>query len=193
MSVNGSGGVLIHKGGVTFGRTINGDTPVALIEAKGAKGALAMGDRAARINSAGYAYVSSLSPYRFNDVSIDPSKMEQDTELKETSTKVVPRAGAIIYVPFATDDRRSVFFRLSLKNGKNIPLGSEIFNENNEVVGTVGQGGRAFTRGIEQSGTLSVIWGDNTEEQCRFNYQLPETTQEDINSKTLSVDNVICD
>lgn len=193
MSVNGSGGVLIHKGGVTFGRTINGDTPVALIEAKGAKGALAMGDRAARINSAGYAYVSSLSPYRFNDVSIDPSKMEQDTELKETSTKVVPRAGAIIYVPFATDDRRSVFFRLSLKNGKNIPLGSEIFNENNEVVGTAGQGGRAFTRGIEQSGTLSVIWGDNTEEQCRFNYQLPETTQEDINSKTLSVDNVICD
>lgn len=192
MSVNGSGGILLHKGGVTFGRTINGDTPVALIEAKGAKGALAMGDNAARINSAGYAYVSNLSPYRFNDVSIDPSKMEQDTELKETSTKVVPRAGAIIYVPFSTDDRRSVFFRLRLKNGKNIPLGAEVFNENNEVVGTVGQSGRAFTRGVEQSGALSVIWGDQTEEQCRFNYQLPEMSQENIESKTLSVDNVIC-
>ncbi|WP_181012943.1 fimbria/pilus outer membrane usher protein [Citrobacter amalonaticus] len=193
MSVSGSGGILIHKGGVTLGRTINGDTPVALIEAKGAKGSLAMGDSAARINSAGYAYVSNLSPYRFNDVSIDPSKMEQDTELKETSTKVVPRAGAIVYVPFATDARRSVFFRLSMKNGKNIPLGAEIFNENNEAVGTVGQSGRAFTRGIDQSGTLSVIWGDKTEEQCRFNYQLPETSQEDINSKTLSIGNVICD
>ncbi|MEF9889854.1 fimbria/pilus outer membrane usher protein [Citrobacter sp.] len=192
MSVNGSGGILLHKGGVTFGRTINGDTPVALIEAKGAKGALAMGDNAARINNAGYAYVSNLSPYRFNDVSIDPSKMEQDTELKETSTKVVPRAGAIIYVPFATDDRRSVFFRLNLKNGKNIPLGAEIFNGSNEVVGTVGQSSRAFTRGIEQSGTLSVIWGDEPDEQCRFNYQLPDMSQENINSKTLSVDNVVC-
>ena len=192
LSINGNGGMLIHEGGITLGRSINGDSPVALIEAKGAKGAVAMGDNAAQINSAGYTYVSNLSPYRFNNVGIDPSKMEQDTELKETSAKVVPRAGAIIYVPFATDDRRSVFFRVKMINGRNIPLGAEVYDGNNTAVGIMGQSGRAFTRGIEEKGMLSVIWGDKAEEQCRFDYQLPVASSEEVSNTTLSVDNVIC-
>lgn len=190
-SVSGNGGMLIHKGGITLGRTINGESPVALIEAKGAEGAIAMGDRSTRINSSGYTYVSNLSAYRFNEVGIDPSKMERDTELKETSTKIVPRAGAIIYVPFETDDRRSVFFRLKRANGKNIPLGAEIIS-NSQVVGIVGQSSRAFTRGVEQSGSLSVIWGEGPDEQCRFDYDLPVLMAEDVKQQTLSVDNVIC-
>lgn len=193
MSVSGSGGVLLHKGGITLGRTINGDTPVALIEAKGAKGARAMGDNASRINSAGYAYVSNLSPYRFNDVSIDPSKMEQDTELKETSTRVVPRAGAVIYVPFATDDRRSVFFHLKLKNGKNIPLGAEVVDDSNNQLGIAGQNSRIFTRGIAEKGRLTVKWGEDMSEQCSFNYQLPTRDDIKLRTDTLSVDNINCD
>lgn len=191
LSVNGNGGILVHKGGVTLGRSISSDSPVVLIEAKGAEGAVAMGDNAARINGSGYTYISNLSPYRFNDVGIDPSKMETNTELKETSAKIVPRAGAIVYVPFETDERRSVFFRLKTKTGKNIPLGAEVLS-NNEVVGTVGQSSRAFTRGVEQSGTLSVSWGKNADEQCQFSYQLPASSEKEIKQQTLSVDNVLC-
>ncbi|WP_165699528.1 fimbria/pilus outer membrane usher protein [Chimaeribacter californicus] len=192
ISFSGNGGILIHGGGVTFGRTISNDAPVALIEAKGAEGAQATGDKSTRINEAGYAYVSTLSPYRFNDVGIDPSKMEKDTELKETMVKVVPRAGAITRVTFGTDERRSVFFRLKTQTGKNIPLGAEVFNEKGEPVGTVGQGNRAFTRGIEPSGKLSVKWGDAPQEQCQVEYTLPSLSEREIKQETLSLDNVIC-
>lgn len=190
LSLTASGGILVHSGGITFGKTISGDSPVALIEAKGAKGAQAQNDPSVRINNAGYAYISNLSAYHFNEVGIDPAKMEADTEFKQTSTKVVPRAGAIIYVPFETDDRRSVLFRLKMASGKNIPMGAEIYSKDN-AVGYVGQSSRAFTRGVEQSGVLSVIWGNKPEEQCRFSYEIPVAV-DDVTQQTLSIDNVIC-
>lgn len=192
ISVSGNGGILLHSGGVTFGRSISNDAPIALIEAKGAKGAQATGDKSTRINEAGYAYVSTLSPYRFNNIGIDPSQMEKDTELKETMAQVVPRAGAITRVTFGTDERRSVFFRLVTKTGKNIPLGAEVFNEQHDPVGTIGQGNRAFTRGIAPAGRLSVQWGNSPDEQCQLDYTLPAMTTGEIKQETLSLDNVMC-
>ena len=192
ISFSGNGGILLHSGGITFGQPINSDAPVALIVAKGAKGAQATGDKSTRINGAGYAYVSTLSPYRFNDVGIDPSKKEKNTELKETMAKVVPRAGAITRVIFGTDERRSVFFRLKTTTGKNIPLGAEVFNEQGEPVGSIGQGNRAFTRGINAAGTLSVKWGDGPQEQCQLTYTLPSLTENDVKQDTLSLNDVPC-
>ncbi|MCS2149607.1 fimbria/pilus outer membrane usher protein [Scandinavium manionii] len=192
LSLSADGGVIVHRGGVTFGRDINNDSAIALVEAKGAKGARVTNDNAVSVNNAGYAFVSNLSPYHYNDVALDPSTMEKDTELKETSVRVVPRAGAIIEVPFRTDDRRSVFLMMRKADGSNVPFGAEVFNEQRESVGMLGQNGRAFTRGLADSGHLTVEWGNKPEEQCAVDFKLPVVAHDDIQQMTLLVDHLIC-
>ncbi|MEJ5073153.1 fimbria/pilus outer membrane usher protein [Enterobacter ludwigii] len=191
-SLSGSGGAIVHKGGLTLGREINNGSAIALVVANGAAGTRVTNENATSINNSGYAFVSNLSPYRYNDVSLDPSTMESDTELKETSVRVVPRAGAIIEVPFNTDDRRSVFLLMRKADGSNVPFGAEVMNEQNEQVGMLGQNGRAFTRGLQDSGHLTVVWGSKPEEQCGFDFSLPETGVKDKSQNTLLIDHLVC-
>lgn len=162
------------------------------MNAKGAAGARVNNDVSSVLNNDGYAFVSNLSPYRYNDVSLDPSTMTGDTELKETSIRVVPRAGAVINVPFSTDDRRSIFLIMKKRDGNNIPFGTEVLNEKQEVVGMMGQNGRAFTRGLEDKGRITARWGDNPDEQCSSDYALPVYSDTDIREETLMLENLIC-
>jgi outer membrane usher protein len=118
--------------------------------------------------------------------------MTGDTELKETSIRVVPRAGAVINVPFSTDDRRSIFLIMKKRDGNNIPFGTEVLNEKQEVVGMMGQNGRAFTRGLEDKGRITARWGDNPNEQCSSDYALPVYSDTDIREETLMLENLIC-
>lgn len=192
LSLTSNGGLLVHSGGVILGRTISSDSGTALVNAKGAAGARVNNDVSSVLNNDGYAFVSNLSPYRYNDVSLDPSTMTSDTELKETSVRVVPRAGAVINVPFNTDNRRSVFLIMKMPKGKNIPFGSEVFNEKQEVVGMMGQNGRAFTRGLEDKGRVTARWGDKPDEQCSANYALPGNSLTGIRQETLIMENLIC-
>jgi outer membrane usher protein len=192
LSLTSNGGILAHGGGVILGRTISSDSGTALVNAKGAAGARVNNDVSSVLNNDGYAFVSNLSPYRYNDVSLDPSTMTGDTELKETSIRVVPRAGAVINVPFSTDDRRSIFLIMKKRDGNNIPFGTEVLNEKQEVVGMMGQNGRAFTRGLEDKGRITARWGDNPDEQCSSDYALPVYSDTDIREETLMLENLIC-
>ncbi|MFD3245336.1 fimbria/pilus outer membrane usher protein [Rahnella aquatilis] len=192
LSLTSNGGLLAHSGGVILGRTISSDSGTALVNAKGATGARVNNDVSSVLNNDGYAFVSNLSPYRYNDVSLDPSTMTGDTELKETSIRVVPRAGAVINVPFNTDDRRSVFLIMKKRDGKNIPFGTEVLNEKQEVVGMMGQKGRAFTRGLEDKGRVTARWGDNPDEQCSSDYELPDNSSTSTRQETLILENLIC-
>ncbi|WP_258868832.1 fimbria/pilus outer membrane usher protein [Pseudomonas aeruginosa] len=78
-----------------------GDT-FALVEAKGASGAGVRRGQGARVNGNGYAVVPSLSPYRYNPVSLDPQGMGEEAELLETERKIAPYAGAAVHVKFRT-------------------------------------------------------------------------------------------
>lgn len=43
-------------------------------------------------------------------------------------------------------------------DGKNIPFAADIYDEQNNIIGNVGQGGQAFVRGIEQEGNIRITW-----------------------------------
>ncbi|WP_233570730.1 FimD/PapC C-terminal domain-containing protein [Avibacterium paragallinarum] len=45
-----------------------------------------------------------------------------------------------------------------------------MFDQNNQSVGVVAQGGTIYTRGIAESGELKLSWGET---RCHINYQLP--------------------
>jgi len=172
-SVSASGGLVVHPGGITLAPTLSLDSPIAIIQAPDAKGAVVSSSGQSKIDSRGYAVATSLMPYRMNDVALDPRGTSMDVELETTKLQTAPRAGAVIPLKFATVSGRAVMIRATRPNGDELPFGADVVDEKGQVVGMVGQGGQLFVRGAEDGGKLTVRWGENDTQQCHVTYQLP--------------------
>ncbi len=191
-SLNTDGAFVLHSGGLTFSNQSfsDGDTLV-LIDAPGAKGArIDYGN--STIDRFGYGIGNSLTPYRENIVSLDINELDNDIEMKSTSATVIPRRGAVVMSQFATDQGRSAIINLVRSDGLPIPFTAEVFDQNNNMLGTVGQGSQAFVRGIDDSGELEVRWSlQNQAQRCRLHYQVA-SGNEDAPGKTLVLNAVPC-
>lgn len=168
VSGNAQGALAVHSGGVTFGPYL-GDT-FGLIEAKGAEGAALFSSPQTRIDNNGYALVSSMTPYRYNYVSLDPQGMAGNAEILDSQKRVVPVSGAAVKVIFRTRSGTAMLISARTPQGKNIPMGAQVFNEKNEEIGITGQGGQIYARADNTKGVLRVSWGENS--QCRLPYSL---------------------
>lgn len=175
-SASYSGGMVLHSGGIAFAPGSIGEADaMALVKASGAKGA-GLGYGNSEIGSSGYGIMPYMSAYRENRISLDISTLENDVEVKNTSTIAVPRSGAVVLVNFETDEGRSLVLELLRSDKGFIPLGADVFNEKNESVGTVGQAGQAYVRGVETQGKLRVVWGSGKESACTVHYQATDST-----------------
>jgi outer membrane usher protein len=176
-SLGNSGGVVLHSGGLTLTPgNLGVNSTIALVQAKGAKGTK-MSNGEGQIDNNGYAVIPWLSPYHENNIGLNIDTLENDIEIENTSSTAIPRDGAVILVNFATDEGQSVLLELNRSDKGFIPLGADVYDHKNNLVGSVGQAGRAWVRGINQSGTLSVRWGRAANEQCEVNYQIPSQPQ----------------
>lgn len=157
-SGNAQGALAIHGDGVTFGPYL-GDT-FALVEAKGAEGAKLFNSSQIRIDSNGYALVPSVTPYHYNNISIDPQGMEGNAEVLESQKRIVPVAGSSVKVKFRTRIGTALLIKTITENGLTIPMGAEVFNDRNESIGLAGQGGQIYVRVEHPEGKLIVRWGE---------------------------------
>lgn len=172
-SASYSGGMVVHSGGVVLAPGSIGETDsLALVKASGAKNAR-LGYGQGRINSSGYGIMPSMSAYRENRVYLDISTLEADVEIKNTSAVTVPRNGSVVLVNFETDEGRSLVLDLHRSDKGFIPLGADVLNEKNEPIGTVGQAGQAYVRGVEDKGVLRVVWGSDSTSTCTVHYHIP--------------------
>ncbi len=189
-SFGSSGGMVVHAGGITFAPgNINDTDTLALVKAKGAKGTkMSVGE--GRIDSNGYAVTPYLSPYQENTVGLDISTLETDVNIVNTSTITYPRSGSVVLVNFETDEGRSVIMELQRSDNGFIPLGADVFNDKNILVGNMGQGGRAFIRGIDDKGILHVVWGSESDQSCQINYSISENPEK-VNL-TVMLKNIAC-
>ncbi|EMX8402117.1 fimbria/pilus outer membrane usher protein [Yersinia enterocolitica] len=173
------GAAVIHSKGVTLGPYL-GDT-FGLIEADGAQGATVRNAQGARIDKNGFALVPSLTPYNYNTVGLDTKGINRNTELKENQGRVVPYAGAAVRVKFETLTGYAVLIQTQTADGEGLPLGSDVYNNKDELVGMVGQGNQIYARVKENKGSLYVRWGENSNEQCELPYDFAsQDTEQDI-------------
>lgn len=176
-SASYNGGMVLHYGGVAFAPGSIGDNDaLALVKASGAKGA-GIGFGSSEIGNSGYGILPYMSAYRENRVYLDISTLENDVEIKNTSEITVPRSGSVVLVNFETDEGRSLILELQRTDRGFIPLGADVLNEKNETVGTVGQAGQAYVRGVEDQGVLHVVWGNDKNSKCDVRYQVLPNTQ----------------
>ncbi|WP_397216380.1 fimbria/pilus outer membrane usher protein [Pantoea osteomyelitidis] len=159
------GSLVMHQGGVTFGPYL-GDS-FALVEAQGAQGATLINGMGATIDRFGYAIYPTLIPYRYNEIALD-AKNTRDayTELTDNQKRVAAYSGAMVKVKFKT--QRGYPVLIKVKDNNKLPLNADVFDENNNIVGLVGQGNQIYARVSNQKGVLSV--GDRS--LCNIAYSL---------------------
>lgn len=152
------GGFLIHDNGVVFAPYVS-DT-MALIEAPGATGGNILGNKKAKINSAGYGLVSYISPFEENMLTLDLKGTPLGFDSDENSKTVIPTAGAVVKVPIKNNRVKSVIGRLKLSSGRYVPYGSRLYDEKGGVTSTVGQSGIIIFPVSDPNEPLIVKWND---------------------------------
>lgn len=177
-SLSVSGGLIAHSGGVVLMPSQDISSPVGIVEAKGATGARVASSGEARVSSHGYAIAAGLTPYRNNDVTLDPEGTSMDVELQTTRVQTVPRAGAVVKLKFETEAGRAALITAHRADGTPLPFGTLVRDASGQAVGVVGQGSSVFVRGAEQGGQLTLSWGEGAERQCHIDYALPERTEQ---------------
>jgi outer membrane usher protein len=177
-ALGASGTLVLHSGGLTAGPYTS--ETFALIHAEGAQGAVVQNGQGAVIDGFGYAIMPSLSPYRSNNVSLDSRTMNNEAELTGGSQRVVPYAGAIARVNFATLKGKAVLINLKAADGRVPPMGADVLDAEGTVIGMVGQGGQIYARIASASGSLQVRWGNAANQACHVRYQLNIDSPDDI-------------
>ncbi|WP_193101691.1 fimbria/pilus outer membrane usher protein [Burkholderia sp. Z1] len=171
-SVGLSGSVVAHPDGITLS-PYSGDT-VAVVAAPDAAGARILGYAGLSLDGRGYGVVPYLTPYRLNEVAIDPKGLSADVELKTTSQLVAPRAGSVVMMRYDTVKGRAVLIDATRADGEALPFGADVVDADGNSVGAVGQAGRIFARLAADNATLAVRWGLANDQQCTMRVALPE-------------------
>ncbi|GHH59917.1 fimbria/pilus outer membrane usher protein [[Pseudomonas] boreopolis] len=174
-TVGANGSIVVHPGGITLAPQ-RGDTMV-LVQAPAARDASVTNVPGLRIDGRGYAVVPYVSPYRMNTVTLDPQDMSRDVELESSSLSIAPYAGAIGYLKFGTRQGRALLIAVKNASGGPLPFGAQVEDAQGQPVGMVGQGGRLYVRSDHDTGQLLVRWGEDADQQCRIDYQVPVGAQ----------------
>ncbi|PSB84772.1 fimbria/pilus outer membrane usher protein [Photobacterium damselae] len=181
------GGVVAHSDGVLLAQHLSDS--FAIVEAKGAEGAKLDNGWGAEINSSGYGVAKSLIPYRSNNVSISSGEMNSNVELLNTENSITPYAGSIVKVNFDTRKGKPLLLNIKQSLGNKLPIGSDILDQDGNIIGAVGQGGLAYVLVPTQKGKLSVVTSEKELPHCFINYQL---TEEQFNSVELTKQSGVC-
>lgn len=159
------GSMVAHAGGLTFG-PYTGET-FALVEAKGAEGATLLSGMGATIDRSGYAIYPSVIPYSYNDIALEAKNIrDPHRELSENQKKIAGYAGAMLKVSFKT--RQGYPLLIKLRNTDNVALNADVIDENNNIVGLVGQSYQVYARVNQLRG---ILWAGK-DRACKIPYSL---------------------
>jgi outer membrane usher protein len=171
LSFGARGAVVAHRGGVTLSQPLS--ETFGIVEAPNAEGARITNVSGVRVDRRGYAIVPYLTPFMMNDIELDPKGVSTDVELHETNQRVAPLAGAVPMLTFKTTYGRSAVIQMRLADGEPVPFGAVVLDDANKEIGVVGQASKAFVRGLNDKGNLTVKWGEGGVSACRIAYELP--------------------
>ncbi|MGK8199348.1 fimbria/pilus outer membrane usher protein [Burkholderia cepacia] len=174
-SLGVSGTFVAHPGGVTA-VPYTADT-MAVVAAPDAGGAAVAGYSGIRVDRRGYAVVPYLSPYRVNQIEIDPRGLPADVELQTTSQQVAPRHGAVVMLRYPTVTGRPLLIHATPPAGTELPFGAPVFDTRGNNVGIVSQGGQIYVRIPGPNDTLTVKWGHADAWRCSIRIALPPVGQ----------------
>ncbi len=166
--INGS--VVFHDQGVTFGQQINGAT--ALVDANGAENVPVSYKPGVVTDNNGFALVSGLSSYRKNDIYLAQSNINSNTSIDKTISSVIPTDNAIVRATFVTTKGSKAIFKILDRDNSPLRFGAVVSTSKKESAGIVGDNGKVYITGLDNSGILYVQWGKGSTDKCQVFYNL---------------------
>ncbi|EGS3130160.1 fimbria/pilus outer membrane usher protein, partial [Salmonella enterica subsp. enterica serovar Enteritidis] len=132
----------------------------------------------------GYTISSYLTPYMNNFISIDPTTLPINTDIRQTDIQVVPTEGAIVKAVYKTSVGTNALIRITRTNGKPLALGTVLSLKNNDGViqstSIVGEDGQAYVSGLSGVQKLIASWGNKPSDTCTVFYSLPDKNKGQI-------------
>ncbi|KFC81318.1 fimbria/pilus outer membrane usher protein [Buttiauxella agrestis] len=175
-----SGGVLAHADGITLAQPF-GETLV-LVKAPGAKGVGIANQTGVKTDFRGYTVVSNLSPFRKNDITLDPEQTPEDVEIELTSKTVVPTRGAIVRAEYIASVGARVLLSVTRSNGEYVPFGAIATPVNTRVKEQgfiVGDSGQVYLTGLSERIDMLIKWGGDPTDSCRVKSDLPTVKKDE--------------
>ncbi len=166
LSLNASGAVLLHAGGVELGPYLS-DTS-ALVEVPGIAGVGVSNAAGVRTNERGFAMVPYMRPYRVNHLALQSDDLGPEVEIDNGATQVVPRRGAVVKTTFTARKVNRLAITGFTEQGSPLPFGAQVRDAQGNVLGIVGQGGQTLLSVADEPQTLEVRWGEQSEQHCRL-------------------------
>lgn len=168
-SLNLSGSVVAHAGGINLGQTV-GET-FALVEATGTSDLPVSSYSSVKTGSNGYAVIPNAQPYRVNWITLDTRNLGGDIELDNATQQLIPRRGAIVKAIFESKKGRRVQFKLYDINGEIIPFGAILEDDHGKKLAMSDPTGKALAFVIKTKGNIVIKWQGK---QCIAPYTLPK-------------------
>ncbi|MDR0236898.1 fimbria/pilus outer membrane usher protein [Acinetobacter sp.] len=168
-SYNATGGMVLHKDGLTFGQLL-GDTSI-LVKAPGAKGVKIENYNGVKTDWRGYAILPYASEYRLNRVALDSNSFDSNLEINSNVSNVVPIRGAISRATFETSIGVRALMNIHFK-GQPIPYASNVSEVGGKALGMAAESGQVYMTGLPLKGVLDVVWGDAAEQKCVADYDI---------------------
>lgn len=168
-SLSATGSVVVHRGGVTLGQPV-GET-FGLVEVPKVRGAAVDGWAGVSTDRRGYAVVPYLQPYRLNWVALSTPSLGTDTEVIDSTARLVPTRGAVVRARYAAESGRRVQVELRRQDTSAVPFGAMVYDADGRTVGMVDNLSRVLIFSAEPQGRLDVRWSSGS---CRVDYALPD-------------------
>jgi outer membrane usher protein len=174
VSLNASGAVLLHAGGVELGPYLSETS--ALVHVPDIAGVGLSNAAGAKTNARGYALLPHLRPYRVNHMALKTDDLGPDVEIDNGAAQVVPRRGAIVKATFEARRVTRIVLSVTAPQGSPVPFGAQVKDAQGIVLGIAGQGGQILLATENKPQTLEVRWGERPGQRCELDLN-PETME----------------
>lgn len=181
-----SGSLVAHSQGITLGQSL-GETNV-LIAAPGAENTRVANSTGLKTDWRGYTVVPYATSYRENRIALDAASLKRNVDLENAVVNVVPTKGALVLAEFNAHAGARVLMKTSTQG---IPLRFGAIATLDGVQtnsGIIDDDGSLYMAGLPAKGTITVRWGEASDQICHISYQL---TEQQINSAITRMD-AIC-
>ncbi|MFP3408170.1 Outer membrane usher protein FimD precursor [compost metagenome] len=176
VSVNASGALLAHSQGLTLGNYL-GET-AALVHVPDIAGVGVQNTGKARTNSDGYLLVPHLRPYRSNTLILETDDLGPDAIIETGTLQVVPQRGALVKARFEARRVTRLVLTLQQPDGRPMPFGSVVKDEQDQTLAVVGQAGQALVAIEAPQQTLHVSWTNQQTPHCQIHINLEDMHQD---------------
>jgi outer membrane usher protein len=167
-----AGSALLHSGGLTLGQPLYG--AAVLVHAPNAEGMKIENQPGTRVDSDGYALVSSARQYRDNRIALDMNQVPNNVDIKQSVVSVVPRHNAVVVAEFKVARGDRVVAHVTRDDGQPIPFGSQILDTRQRQISLMGEDGMTYLTGLKNGQSLRVRWGTQPMQGCNMVYTAPK-------------------